>query len=144
MHFDSSKNVTYNKVMQGKYKNIRMHTTAHNPQADSVLEDGKYDFYTMPPPPPYENVGGYPEGGWVLADVGTYANATCRDGPYQEHMPDCTPTIQPDTTWIDNTIDQFSGEGTLEMSLCTCRSGCTWTATAACWLQMEPATAFAR
>jgi len=27
MHFDTSRNVTYDKIMQGKYSNIRKHLT---------------------------------------------------------------------------------------------------------------------
>jgi hypothetical protein len=108
MHFDTSRNITYDKVMAGKYKNIRMHTTPHNNQNDSALADGVFDFYTSPPPPPYSNFGGYPEGGWLLADVGTYANQTCREGPYEPSMPDCTAYPQPDDSWLDNSIDGFS------------------------------------
>lgn len=90
MHFDTSRNITYDKVMQGKYQNIRMHTTPHNEQSDDALEKGVFDFYTSPPPPAYSHMGGYPEGGWLLTSVGTYANKTCREGPYTPNMPDCT------------------------------------------------------
>ena len=64
-----------------------------------------YDFYISPPPPPFGHYGGYPEGGWLLASVGTYANKTCRDGPFDNNMPDCSVYPQPDDTWTDNTID---------------------------------------
>jgi hypothetical protein len=33
-----------------------------------------------PPPPPRGAWGGDSGGGWLLADVGTYRNATCRAG----------------------------------------------------------------
>eukprot|EP01051_Picozoa_sp_SAG22_P017009 SAG22_NODE_2529_length_2473_cov_3.477675_2_plen_60_part_00 len=57
MHFDTSRNVTYDKVMSGKYQNIRMHTTPHNAQPDGAMtsknKSTAYDFYISPPPPPY-------------------------------------------------------------------------------------------
>jgi hypothetical protein len=31
---DTSRNLTYNKVLQGKYKNIRLRSMAHNNQPD--------------------------------------------------------------------------------------------------------------
>ena len=34
MHMDTSRNLTYNKVLQGKYKNIRLRSMAHNNQPD--------------------------------------------------------------------------------------------------------------
>ena len=108
MHFDTSRNVTYNKVLAGKYQNIRMHTTPHNDQSDDALTTGTFDFYTSPPPPPYSPFGGYPEGGWLRTSVGTYANKTCRDGPYEPNMPECTAYVQPDDSWLDNSIDGFS------------------------------------
>ena len=112
MHFDTSRNVTYDKVKAGKYKNIRMHTTPHNNQPDGAMTSTNastmYDFYISPPPPPFSHYGGYPEGGWLLTSVGTYANKTCRDGPFEKNMPGCSVYPQPDDTWTDNTIDGFS------------------------------------
>ena len=108
MHFDTSRNVTYNKVLAGKYQNIRMHTTPHNDQSDDALTTGTFDFYTSPSPPPYSPFGGCPEGGWLRTSVGTYANKTCRDGPYEPNMPECTAYVQPDDSWLDNSIDGFS------------------------------------
>lgn len=98
--------------MAGRYSNIRMHTTPHNNIADDAMTTTNhtllYDFYISPPPPPFSHFGGYPEGGWLRANVGTYANKTCRDGPYEANMPACSSYPQPDDTWTDNTIDGFS------------------------------------
>ena len=78
MHFDTSRNRTYDAIMAGKYKNIRMHTMPMNNQPDGGYQG--YDLHVSPPPPPRNHYGGYPGGGWLLADVGSYANKTCRDG----------------------------------------------------------------
>ena len=85
-----------------------MHTTPHVNLNDSALSAGQYDFYTAPPPPPYGPYGGYPEGGWLLTSVGTYGNKTCREGPWEANMPECTAYPQPDDSWFGNTVDQFS------------------------------------
>jgi len=77
MHFDTSRNITFDAVRRGRYKNIRLHTTPHNNRQDGDALN--YDFYTAPPPPPYTNFGGFPDGGWLKASVGSYANATCRE-----------------------------------------------------------------
>ena len=47
MHFDTSRNITYDKVMAGKYKNIRMHTTpvgmlaGHSKRLHNKLSTGR-------------------------------------------------------------------------------------------------------
>jgi hypothetical protein len=79
----------------------------HNNQPDGGYEG--YDLFVSPPPPPRNNYGGYPEGGWLLADVGTYANESCRDGTASEKdWPMCTPYPRPDDSWLGNSVDQFS------------------------------------
>jgi len=85
MHFDTSRNISFDAVAAGKYSNIRMHTQAHNNQPDGAMTSKnaseRFDFFTAPPPPPYGNFGGYPEGGWMLPSVGQYANKT-----YDNHL----------------------------------------------------------
>mmetsp|Transcript_7340 Transcript_7340/g.21688 ORF Transcript_7340/g.21688 Transcript_7340/m.21688 type:complete len:747 (+) Transcript_7340:499-2739(+) len=103
MHFDTSRNATYDAILKGKYSNIRMWTMPMNNQPDGGIPN--YDLYISPPPPPYNTYGGFPVGGWMLPDVGTYANETCRNGHTDQG---CTPYPQPDDTWCDNNVDQFS------------------------------------
>lgn len=115
MHFDTNRNQTFDAVMAGKYKNIRMRTMPMNNQPDGGYKG--FDLFVAPPPPPRSPYGGYPQGGWLMADVGTYANKTCRDGKMnpvtdQGSPPGCpwccTAYPQPDDTWNMNSIDQFS------------------------------------
>lgn len=113
MNMDTSRNVTYDAILAGKYRNIRMHTMMHNNQPDGGIEG--YDLDIAPPPPPWRSFGGDPAGGWLLPSVGSYANKTCRDalGPQGNcQSPDecemCTAYKLPNQDWLFNSINQFS------------------------------------
>jgi len=109
MNMDTSRNQSYDAVLAGKYKNIRMHTTPHNNQPDGGWNGTDLDI--LKPPNPWNPYGGTPGGGWALPDVGTYANKTCRDG-HGKTCPDphecCTAYPLPNQDWLYNNINQFS------------------------------------
>ena len=113
MNMDTSRNVTYDAIMRGKYQNIRMHTMSHNNQPDGGI--GGFDLDIAPPPPPWRSYGGDPAGGWLLPSVGSYANKTCRDGAgpqgdcsSPENCQSCTAYKLPNQDWLYNSINQFS------------------------------------
>ena len=78
MNMDTSRNTTFDRVLEGKYSNIRMLSVPHNNQPDTSVMG--FDFDILPPPPAQNAYGGDAGGGWLLPSVGTYANATCRAG----------------------------------------------------------------
>ena len=49
MNMDTSRNNTYDAILRGKYKNIRMHSQTHNNQPDGGV--GGIDLDIAPPPP---------------------------------------------------------------------------------------------
>jgi len=110
MHMDTSRNLTYEAVLKGKYKNIRMLSMPHNNQPDGGYNGTDLDIGS--PPPPRGAWGGDAGGAWLLADVGTYANKTCREGLGDHGCQDlshcCTGYPQPNDDWLFNSIDQFS------------------------------------
>lgn len=111
MHFDTSRNVTYNKILkEGKYGNIRMYTVAQNNQPDGGYQGTDLDI--IPPPPERQPWGDFAGGGWLFPDVGTYGNESCRLGLGDSDCTDtlhcCTRAPQPNDDWIYNSVDQFS------------------------------------
>ena len=113
MNMDTSRNVTYDAILRGKYQNIRMHTMSHNNQPDGGI--GGFDLDIAPPPPPWRSYGGDPAGGWLLPSVGSFANKTCRDGAgpqgdcqSPEDCHSCTAYKLPNQDWLYNSINQFS------------------------------------
>ena len=108
MHMDTNRNQTFDAILNGKYSNIRMQTLPMNNQPDGGYEG--YDLYVSPGPPQRQYYGGYAGGGWLLPNVGAYANESCRNGTGQQgNCPECcTPYPQPDDSWLYNTVDQFS------------------------------------
>lgn len=109
MNMDTSRNTTFDRVLEGKYSNIRMLSVPHNNQPDAPVQG--FDFDILPPPPAWNPFGGDAGGGWLLPSVGTYANRTCRAG-LGTHCPDpaqcCTGYPQPNDDWLYNSINQFS------------------------------------
>ena len=61
MMFALGRNESYAKVRNGDYANVRMRT-----QAELNISDADAS-YIAPPPPDYNPVGGFPDGGWVTA-----------------------------------------------------------------------------
>jgi hypothetical protein len=78
MNMDTSRNITYDAILAGKYKNIRMQSVQHNSQPDGGYNGTDLDI--MPPYDAWTPYGGDSAGGWLLPSVGTYANETCRKG----------------------------------------------------------------
>lgn len=94
MHFSLSRNITYDAILQGRFKNIRMITLDMNMQLDNNL--AVFDPYIGVPAKPYSGVDfEYPGGGWLLPSVGDYPTGGIRKGMgnYQ---------------WNNNTVDTFS------------------------------------
>ena len=94
MHFSLSRNITYDAILQGRLKNIRMNTIDQNSQLDNNV--AVFDPYIGVPPKPYSGVDfQYPGGGWLLPSVGDYPTGGIRKGMgnYQ---------------WNNNTVDTFS------------------------------------
>jgi len=111
MHFDTSRNVTYNRILnEGKYGNIRMYSVAQNNQPDGGYDGTDLDI--IPPPPERQPWGDFAGGGWLLPSVGTYGNASCRMGLGDSGCTNtshcCTRFSQPNDDWIYNSVDQFS------------------------------------
>jgi hypothetical protein len=94
MHFSLSRNITYDAILQGRLKNIRMNTLDMNMQLDNNL--AVFDPYIGVPSKPYSGTDfEYPGGGWLLPSVGDYPTGGIRKGMgnYQ---------------WNNNTVDTFS------------------------------------
>jgi hypothetical protein len=110
VNFDTSRNNTFDKIMQGKYQNIRFHTMVENNQPDGGYEG--YDLDIAPEPPAWRSYGGNPAGNWLLPQVGTYANESCRVGAGKQCQgvgPDCcTAYPPPNNDWFYNSVNQFS------------------------------------
>lgn len=98
IHHTFSRNITFDRFLEGKYRNIRMKNMAHNALPDDAWP--VWDPYIAPPVAPYRSFGDSPDGGWLLPSVGTYP---CHDRPPSE----CGPGRGSDE-WYNNTIDQFA------------------------------------
>lgn len=93
MHFSLSRNLTYDAMLAGKLKHIRMNTIDMNMQTDGNPD---FDPFIGVPASPYSGVDfDYPGGGWLLPSVGDYPHGGIRKGMgnYQ---------------WNNNTVDTFS------------------------------------
>jgi hypothetical protein len=122
VNFDTSRN-TFDKIMEGKYQNIRFHTMVHNNQPDGGYEG--YDLDLAPEPPTWRAYGGNPAGPWFLPQVGTYANETCRSGTGDQcngapaaDSGCCVAYPNPNNDWVSSLVIP---DHTIQCLTCSCR-----------------------
>lgn len=98
MNHDSSRNMTYDAVLAGRYSSIRLFEMGKNEQPDASNNNSNHDFYIVPPAQLDDWNPDLQDGvisGWQHPTAGRYADALCRIGggpaPKDPHTPcpDC-------------------------------------------------------